>query len=86
METRQLIEPPAAFYHALLDQLVDGVYVVDPARRIVFWSAGAERITGYTAEEVVGRCCADNILMHVDCHRKMLVPMWLSLGDVHRPR
>lgn len=45
----------------------DGLYAVDRERRIVYWNRAAERISGYSAEEVVGRRCADNILTHVDC-------------------
>jgi diguanylate cyclase (GGDEF)-like protein/PAS domain S-box-containing protein len=53
------------FYKDVLDNLHDAVYFVDRERRITYWNRAAERITGYTAEEVMGRCCADNILMHV---------------------
>jgi diguanylate cyclase (GGDEF)-like protein/PAS domain S-box-containing protein len=49
----------------LLDQLFDGIYLVDLQRRIVFWNACAERITGYGRDEVLGRSCTDNILRHV---------------------
>ena len=51
---------------AILDQLNDGIYVTDNDRRIVFWSAAAERITGWKAADVLGRHCRDNILVHVD--------------------
>lgn len=54
------------FYKALLDNLYDGVYFVDRERIITYWNRGAERITGYTLEQVMGTCCADNLLMHVD--------------------
>ncbi|HOK06523.1 MAG TPA: adenylate/guanylate cyclase domain-containing protein [Syntrophales bacterium] len=50
----------------VLDSLFDGVYIVDRRRRIVFWNRGAEAITGYGAQEVTGRRCADNILNHID--------------------
>ena len=50
----------------LLNLLVDGAYITDVERRIVFWNAAAERITGWRAEDVVGRTCFDNILVHVD--------------------
>ena len=39
--------------------LVDGVMVLDTAERIVAFSEGAERITGYLASEVVGRTCKE---------------------------
>ncbi len=55
-----------SFYKALLDNVADGVYFVDMNRRITFWNKAAERITGYTAREVLGKSCADNILRHVD--------------------
>lgn len=53
-------------YEDLLENLADGVYFVDPKRRITRWNKAAERITGYRADEVIGSCCADNILVHVD--------------------
>jgi diguanylate cyclase (GGDEF)-like protein/PAS domain S-box-containing protein len=55
-----------SFYKSLLDSMADGVYFVDMERRITFWNKAAERITGYTAQEVLGKSCADNILRHVD--------------------
>lgn len=55
-----------ALYRMLLDNLSEGVYFTDTKRRIQYWNRGAEQITGYAAGEVLGRCCADNILMHTD--------------------
>lgn len=57
-----------AVYRELFNHMFDGVYLVDVERRISFWNAGAERITGYAAGEVIGTRCSDNILMHVDEH------------------
>jgi diguanylate cyclase (GGDEF)-like protein/PAS domain S-box-containing protein len=53
-------------YKMMLDHLVDGVYFVDLNRNITYWNPGAEKLTGYSKGEVVGRCCADNFLVHVD--------------------
>jgi diguanylate cyclase (GGDEF)-like protein/PAS domain S-box-containing protein len=53
-------------FKRVLDNLLDGVYFADRERRITYWNAAAEQLTGYTAEEVMGRRCADNLLMHVD--------------------
>ena len=50
----------------LLNLLADGAYITDTERRIVFWNQAAQRITGWGAEEVVGRSCRDNLLVHVD--------------------
>ena len=60
------------FYKEILDNLYDGVYFVDENRVITYWNKGSERITGYTAGEVVGRHCADNILVHVDLEGNVL--------------
>ena len=51
---------------AIIESLSDGVYVCDRDRRIIYWSKAAERITGWSAEDVVGRPCFDNVLCHVD--------------------
>ncbi len=53
-------------FKRIVDQLHDGLYFVDRNRVITYWNKAAERISGFTAAEVVGRSCADNILTHVD--------------------
>ncbi len=50
----------------IVDSLSDGLYVCDLDRRITYWSKSAERITGWTAKDVIGRQCFDNILCHID--------------------
>jgi diguanylate cyclase (GGDEF)-like protein/PAS domain S-box-containing protein len=60
------VEIGVEFYKSVLDNIDDGVYFVDRDRRISYWSQGAERITGYPSEAVLGRSCADGILVHVD--------------------
>lgn len=52
----------------ILDSMFDGVYFVDVNRQITYWNGAAERITGYSRAEVVGRCCADNLLRHIDAN------------------
>jgi diguanylate cyclase (GGDEF)-like protein/PAS domain S-box-containing protein len=53
-------------FKSILDKLHEGVYLVDGDRRITYWNSGAERITGFSAEMVVGCKCADNILNHIN--------------------
>lgn len=53
------------FHKSLIDNLYDGVYFVDDNRLITYWNNGAERITGYCAQDVLGRFCHANILDHV---------------------
>lgn len=55
-----------SFHARLLDSLQDGVYFVDRERRILYWNKGAEELTGYSAEEVIGRACHDNLLSHIN--------------------
>ncbi len=54
------------FFRRLFDNLYDGVYFVDTNRRILFWNHGAERLSGYSSDEVLGSYCHANILNHVD--------------------
>jgi diguanylate cyclase (GGDEF)-like protein/PAS domain S-box-containing protein len=50
----------------LLESLFDGVYLVDTERRITYWNSAAQKLSGYTSAEIVGRLCCDNFLAHVD--------------------
>jgi PAS domain S-box-containing protein len=54
----------ADIYRTLLEHMRDGVYVVDRARSIVEWNPAAERITGYLRQDVYGRQCQQDLLMH----------------------
>ena len=53
-------------YQGILDTLHDGLYLVDRERRITYWNKAAERISGFTASEVIGKSCAHSILTHID--------------------
>ncbi len=66
--------PPLSqeFHQALIDNLHDGVYFVDAKRRISYWNKGAERLTGYSREQMVGCFCFDNLLDHVTDEGKHL--------------
>jgi len=54
-----------AIHRDILDQMYDGVYFVDTNMAIQYWNRGAERISGFRSDEVVGTRCSDNVLMHV---------------------
>jgi diguanylate cyclase (GGDEF)-like protein/PAS domain S-box-containing protein len=54
------------FFITLPDRLYEGVYFMDLDRKILYWNKAAEKITGFTAHEVVGSHCRNNILVHVD--------------------
>lgn len=59
-------------YKQILDQLGEAVYFVDRQRRILYWNRVAEQMTGFLAGEMVGRCCQDNLLDHVDAQMRPL--------------
>jgi PAS domain S-box-containing protein len=43
-------------YRLLVDAVVDyAIYMLDVEGRVVSWNSGAERLKGYTAEEIIGR-------------------------------
>ncbi|MBN2430510.1 MAG: diguanylate cyclase [Acidobacteria bacterium] len=60
------MKPDSLILRQYLDNLFEGAYAVDMNRRIVYWNTAAEKITGFSADEVLGSCCADNILQHVN--------------------
>lgn len=69
----------------IFDNLYDGLYFVDRERVIRYWNKAAEKISGYSAAEVVGRSCSDNILTHVDSEGRNLClnlcPLALTILD-----
>ncbi|BHH85937.1 sensor domain-containing diguanylate cyclase [Desulforhopalus sp. 52FAK] len=68
-----------------LNHLHDGLYCVDTNMVVTYWNKAAEHVSGFIAEEVVGRSCSDNILTHVDengrslCHS--LCPLGATIKD-----
>ncbi len=72
-------------YKTLLESMPNGVYLVDRDRRILLWNEGAEKISGYLRQEVVGRCCRDDLLVHCDEHNTILCgvacPLLETLSD-----
>ena len=54
------------FFRSILDNLHVAVYVVDREGKILFWNDGAERITGYLRQDVIGRLHTDNFLGETD--------------------
>ncbi len=53
-------------YERIIENLYDGLYFVNLDGIITYWNKAAEAISGFTASEVVGRSCSDNIITHVD--------------------
>jgi len=51
-------------YRTILNSLQIGVSVIDPQRKIIFWSDGAEQLTGYSRIDVLGRSCSESVFHH----------------------
>jgi phosphoserine phosphatase RsbU/P len=46
-------------YQSILNQIQDGVFIVDNDMRIVYWNKGAEAILHFTKNEMVDQLCQD---------------------------
>jgi len=56
-----------------LDQVQDGLFMVDAGGAIVFWNRAAEELTGFPASAAVGRSCLDRgLLDHRTVHGESL--------------
>lgn len=85
IDARELVEQALRdgnLYRMLLDQVAEGIYIVDCDRRILYWNGGAEQITGYFAHEVVGRVCQSDLLMHCDAAGTLLCGSGCPLKEV----
>lgn len=86
-ELRQEVEKNSI---TILNNIHDGVYIVDHECKIFFWNRAAEKITGYCESDVQGMTCSENILSPVDGTGKSLcgenAPVKKALGDgqIHR--
>jgi diguanylate cyclase (GGDEF)-like protein/PAS domain S-box-containing protein len=49
-------------FRLVLENLQTGVFLVDRDRKILFWNDGAQRITGYLPQDVVGRLPREHFL------------------------
>jgi diguanylate cyclase (GGDEF)-like protein/PAS domain S-box-containing protein len=53
-------------FRGILESLHMAVYVAGCDGKILFWNDGAERITGYLRQEMIGRDCVENFLGETD--------------------
>lgn len=69
----------------MLEDLCDGVVVIDKYKNIVYWNNGAKRITGLSKEDVLNKKIEDNILIHIDQNGNILNdnknPLQLSMDS-----
>jgi diguanylate cyclase (GGDEF)-like protein/PAS domain S-box-containing protein len=55
----------------VLNDLFDAAYIVDANRKITFWNGSAERLTGYTSLEMLGKDCRETMLVHLSKEGKL---------------
>ena len=69
----------------ILEELPLAVYVLDRDMKITYWNASSQKIAGFDASEVVGKCCSEDILRHTTddgvCLCDNGCPASASLGD-----
>ena len=65
----------------VLDSITDGVFAVDREQRVVsFFNRAAERITGFSAEEALGRHCFE-VFRSRDCQTRCPVERTMTAGE-----
>ena len=52
-------------YEALAENIFEGIYQIDSIGRVVGWNLGAERITGFRADDILGTFCGNNHITHL---------------------
>lgn len=75
---------------ALLDQARDAILVRDLDQKILFWNKGAEKIYGWTAEEVVGKNTVDVLFKggsaQFEAARQAIIQNGEWEGEIHQLR
>ncbi len=61
------------FYRLILESLPFAVFAADCDGKIIFWNEGAEKITGYLRQDVLGHSCKGAFLEHADSNNNPLV-------------
>lgn len=64
----------------ILDSIAEGLFTVNKDFRINFFNRAAEKITGYTREEVLGKFCK-HVLKCELCHSKCPIGLILETGN-----
>jgi diguanylate cyclase (GGDEF)-like protein/PAS domain S-box-containing protein len=80
----QLIDNPE-IYRTVLDNVAAGVCVVDRSGKILLWNDGAERLTGFFRQDVVGHSSQEDFLNLVDMENNAIAtdaqPLSSALRD-----
>ncbi len=75
LHTLAELQQEKAWTDHLLEAIVEGIMILDQQNRITFFSRGAERITGWSRDEVLGRGCDEVFkLVETDQPFSQLIP------------
>ena len=71
-------------YRMVLDSLPVAVCAVDREGKVILWNDGAERVTGYLRQDVLGRLCTEAFLEHADADNNPIEGSALPLVETMR--
>jgi diguanylate cyclase (GGDEF)-like protein/PAS domain S-box-containing protein len=71
-------------YRMVLDSLPVAVCAVDREGKVILWNDGAERVTGYLRQDVLGRPCTEAFLEHADTDNNPMEGNALPLVETMR--
>ena len=57
---------PETVYREILVNIYEGVFLVDLNKRITYWNKVAEKLTGFSASDMLGKSCSKVLPRHVD--------------------
>ncbi len=77
MSSPGVLEVPD-MWRTIAENSFDGIMIIDPEQRIVFWNCQAKRITGYSPDDVLGQNC----LVGVRCPSCLHKCGLFSLGEI----
>jgi PAS domain S-box-containing protein len=66
---------------ALLDITTNAILVRDRANRILFWNKGAERLYGWQAEEILGKCASNFLFQEVPSQLEAILQTVVEKGE-----
>jgi len=68
-------------YRVALDRLHEGVFIVNSDMTLCYWNDAAEKITGFTKDEIINSKCKKDILNYLDENGKRLYTQQRKVVD-----
>ena len=59
-------------YEKIIENLHDGLFFINQDNIITYWNNAAERITGYSAEEIIGKSYTETLLSYYDANGEII--------------